>query len=182
MSCQDNEDRCLRTANSCNCEYENETCCDKVGVLSQVLGEVKSGDQYHYDIIPRNHAEGEKRGILVDVDDPLLPADDTSSLQETPSLSGVFFFVCWRHTQYSSDDNYYGIWVWSWQPKERYAWKNEWQYLISSFHKNSLSVVKWLTYYGKGVVSSINLLELQQFSCQQRDNILFLYSYVYVFH
>ena len=93
-----------------------------VGVLSQVLGEVKSGDQYHYgkvdnlllydfmidilsiereyeiiiehisliDIIPRNHAEGEKRGILVDVDDPLLPADDTSSLQETPSLSGVF--------------------------------------------------------------------------------------------
>ena len=42
------------------------------------------------DIIPRNHAEGEKRGILVDVDDPLLPADDTSSLQETPSLSGVF--------------------------------------------------------------------------------------------
>ena len=93
-----------------------------VGVLSQVLGEVKSGDQYHYgkvdnlllydfmidilliereyeiiiehisliDIIPRNHAEGEKRGILVDVDDPLLPADDTSSLQETPSLLGVF--------------------------------------------------------------------------------------------
>ena len=27
---------------------------------------------------------------MVDVDDPLLPADDTSSLQETPSLSGVF--------------------------------------------------------------------------------------------
>ena len=42
------------------------------------------------DIIPRNHTEGEQRGILVDVDDPLLPADDTSSLQETPSLSGVF--------------------------------------------------------------------------------------------
>ena len=92
-----------------------------VGVLSQVLGELKLGDQYHYgkvdnlllygfmielsiereyeiiiehisliDIMPRNHAEGEKRGILVDVDDPLLPADDTSSLQETPSLSGVF--------------------------------------------------------------------------------------------
>ena len=94
-----------------------------VGVLSQVLGEEKSGDQFHYgkvdnlllnnfmidillsiereyeviiehisliDTIPRNHAEGEQRGILVDVDDPLLPADDTSSLQETPSLSGVF--------------------------------------------------------------------------------------------
>ena len=29
---------------------------------------------------------------MVDVDDPLLPADDTSSLQETPSLSGVFSF------------------------------------------------------------------------------------------
>ena len=27
---------------------------------------------------------------MVDVDDPLLPADDTSQLQETPSLSGVF--------------------------------------------------------------------------------------------
>ena len=27
---------------------------------------------------------------MVDVDDPLLPADDTSSLQETPSLSCVF--------------------------------------------------------------------------------------------
>ena len=27
---------------------------------------------------------------MVDVDDPFLPADDTSSLQETPSLSGVF--------------------------------------------------------------------------------------------
>ena len=27
---------------------------------------------------------------MVDVDDPLLPADDTSSLQETPSLSAVF--------------------------------------------------------------------------------------------
>ena len=27
---------------------------------------------------------------MVDVDDPLLPADDTSSLQGTPSLSGVF--------------------------------------------------------------------------------------------
>ena len=27
---------------------------------------------------------------MVDVDDPLLPADDTSSLQETPSLSGIF--------------------------------------------------------------------------------------------
>ena len=94
-----------------------------VGVLPQVLGEVKSGDRFHYgkednllrygfmidillsiereyeviiehmwliDIITRNHAEGEQRGILVDVDDPLLPADDTSSLQETPSLSAVF--------------------------------------------------------------------------------------------
>ena len=93
-----------------------------VGVLPQVLGEVKSGDRFHYgkednllrygfmidilsiereyeviiehisliDIIPRNHIEGEQRGILVDVDDPLLPADDTSSLQETPSLSAVF--------------------------------------------------------------------------------------------
>ena len=94
-----------------------------VGVLSQVLGEVKSGAQFHYgkvdnlllynfmidillsiereyeviiehicliDIILRSHAEGEQRGILVDVDDPILPSDDTSSLQETPSLSGVF--------------------------------------------------------------------------------------------
>ena len=27
---------------------------------------------------------------MVDVDDPLLPVGDTSNLQETPSLSGVF--------------------------------------------------------------------------------------------
>ena len=46
------------------------------------------------DIIRIAPGEGWQRGILVDVDDPLLPDDDTSHLQETPSLSGVFsFFV-----------------------------------------------------------------------------------------